>query len=161
MKNKAWKVSNFTLWIILGVSLIIALLFYCGGEVPEAQRIVYDLSQPSFTDLFIGWVFVLLALTFLIIIFGGLYKYVNSDEKGSILHTVFLSGGCGLMILLLVTWIVGDGDALKVPGYVGDYNNPFWLKACDMWLYSISILLVIAVGLIVCFGLRNYLNAKK
>ncbi|NLI35213.1 MAG: hypothetical protein GX416_01665 [Bacteroidales bacterium] len=161
MKNKAWKVSNFTLWIILGVSLIIALLFYCGGEVPEAQRIVYDLPQPSFTDLFIGWVFVLLALAFISIIFLEIYKYAVSDEKSSVLHTVSFTGACGLLFLLFLTWIVGDGDTLNVPGYVGSYNNSFWLKVGDMWLYSISILIVIAVGLIVCFSLRNYFNGKK
>lgn len=159
MKNKAWKVSNFTLWIILGVSLIIALLFYCGGEVPEAQRIVYDLPQPSFTDLFIGWVFVLFVLAFISIILLEIYKYAASDDKSSALHT--FTGACGLLLLLFVAWVVGDGDTLKVPGYVGDYNNPFWLKAGDMWLYSISILIVIAVGLIVCFSLRNYFNSKK
>lgn len=161
MRNKAWKISNFALWIILGVSLIIALLFYCGGEVPEAQRIVYDLPQPSFTDLFIGWVFVLLALAFFSIVLLEIYKYAMSDEKSSILHSVSFAGACGLLFLLFVTWAVGDGDTLSVPGYVGSYNNFFWLKASDMWLYTISTLVVVAVALIVYFSLRRYFNAKK
>lgn len=161
MRNKAWKISNVTLWIILGVSLIIALLFYCGGEVPEAQRIVYDLPQPSFTDLLIGWVFVLLALAFISIILLEIYKYAANDEKSSVLHTVSFTGACGLLFLLFLTWVVGDGDTLNVPGYVGSYNNSFWLKTCDMWLYSISILIVVAAALIAYFSLRSYLNAKK
>lgn len=161
MKNKAWKISNIALWVILGVSLIIALLFYCGGEVPEAQRIVYDLPQPSFTDLFIGWVFVLLALAFISIIFLEIYKYAMSDNKSSSLRTVSFTGTCGLVLLLVLTWLAGNGDTLNVPGYIGSYNNPFWLKACDMWLYSISALIVVAVALIAYFSLRSYFNAKK
>lgn len=161
MRNKAWKISNFALWIILGVSFIIALLFYCGGEVPEAQRIVYDLPQPSFTDLLIGWAFVLLALAFISIILLEIYKYAANNDKRSVLHSVSFTGVCGLLFLLLLTWGIGDGDTLNVPGYVGSYYNSFWLKVCDMWLYSISTLIVVAVALIVYFSLRSYLNAKK
>lgn len=161
MKNRAWKVSNITLSFILNITLIIAVLFYCGGEVPETQRIVYDLTQPSFTDLLLFWMFFLLALTLVIIFTFGIYKYVKNYDESSRQRTLQLSSIGGLLLLLLATWLIGDGNPLKIPSYDGSFNTPFWLKTGDMWIYSITLLFVAAVALIVGFALRDYFSQRK
>lgn len=162
MKNKAKKVSKFVLWTILGITTIIALLFYFGGEVPEAQRIVYDLPQPLFTDVIIWWVIILFIAAILVIVTFTVYKYLkNYDDEMPRQRMVQFSSIGGLILLLLITWVIGDGSTLKIPGYTGTDNSAFWLKIADMWLYSICILILIATGLIATFGIRSYLNHRK
>ncbi len=161
MKNKAKRISQITLWVILSITIFIAVLFYFGGEVTEAQRIVYDLPQPAFTDLVIGWVFILLILTLLTIFSFGIFNYFKNYEDSPIQRTIQLYSAGGLILLLVLTWFIGDGSALKIAGYAGHDNTAFWLKTADMWFYSICILILTAVGLIVSFGIRNFLNHRK
>lgn len=161
MKNRAWKVSNITLWFILNITFIIAVLFYCGGEVPETQRIVYDLSQPSFTDLLLVWMFFLFALTLGIIFTFGVYKYLKNYDELPIQRTLLLSSFGGTLLLLLISWFIGNGTSLYIPGYDGSYNTYFWLKTSDMWLYSIVALVVVATVLIITFAIRDFAARRK
>lgn len=161
MKNKAKRISQITLWIILSITIFIAVLFYFGGEVAEAQRIVYDLPQPVFTDFVIGWVFILLILTLLSILTFGVYNYIKNYDESPIQRHLQLYSVCGLILLLVFTWFIGSGSTLKIAGYTGSYDTPFWLKTADMWYYSICILILTAVGLIASFGIRNFLNHRK
>jgi hypothetical protein len=49
-----------------------------------------------------------------------------------------------LIVLLLVTYLIGDGSEMEIMGYEGtDNKDPFWLKVTDMCLYSTYALLFI------------------
>ena len=105
--------------------------------------------------------FFLLALTLVIIFTFGIYKYVKNYDESSRQRTLQLSSIGGLLLLLLATWLIGDGNPLKIPSYDGSFNTPFWLKTGDMWIYSITLLFVAAVALIVGFALRDYFSQRK
>src|SRR5574344_1526259 len=161
MKNRAWKVSNITLSFILNITLIIAVLFYCGGEVPETQRLVYDLSQPSFTDLLLFWMFFLLALSFGTILAFGIYHHLKDYDDSPKRRTLLLTSIAGGFVVLCAFWLLGDGTPLKISGYEGSFNTSFWLKTASMWINTICLLLLACVALVVSFKVRDYLIHKK
>jgi heme/copper-type cytochrome/quinol oxidase subunit 2 len=55
-----------------------------------------------------------------------------------------------LLVLLAGAYLFGNGNPLSIPGYDGNENTLFWLKLTDMWLYTIYILLGLAI--IALFG---------
>ena len=47
---------------------------------------------------------------------------------------------------------------MDIPGYDGQENSPFWLKLADMFLYTLYILLGLAVALIAGFSVMKKLR---
>lgn len=161
MKNKAKNISYFVLWVIISLSLIVACSFYFGGEVPETQRLVYDLSQPSFTDLLLFWMLFLLALSFGTILAFGIYHHLKDYDDSPKRRTLLLTSIAGGFVVLCAFWLLGDGTPLKISGYEGSFNTSFWLKTASMWINTICLLLLACVALVVSFKVRDYLIHKK
>lgn len=152
--TKIHRTSRMTLIIGVIITIVVLGLFYLGGQVPEQDKLVADMSQPKFTDLLLYWAYALLAITVVIwilfIIVSSLKQLKESPKKtlGGLLALL------GLAALLVITYIIGDGTVLDIPGYEGTDNVPGTLKMTDMWLYSsyamfaITLLAMIVLPLI-------------
>jgi chromate transport protein ChrA len=161
MKNKIQKISSLILWIILGLSLIVALLFYFGGEVPETRRIIFGYSQPVFSGLFIDWTLFVLSLCLCLVIFFPLYKWIINFNANPVRALLSIAGFLIIIVLLAITWLIGKGTPLNIINYSGHENTYFWLKLSDMWLYTITILVIVAASLTIFFESRNFIQKKK
>ena len=71
------RLSGAVLWRLLGVTLLVSVGFFMGGETPEGQRVVADasLSEPRGTDGLMVWMYVLLGLTLLVSVTGVIVKF--------------------------------------------------------------------------------------
>ena len=56
-------------------------------------------------------------------------------------------------LLLIISWVIGDGTPLNLPAYDGEDNVYFWLKLTDMWLYSAGFLMGASILSIIVFSL--------
>lgn len=131
------------------ISIIVVALFIFGGQVPEGEKIVPDMSQPQFTDILLYWAYILLGLTIFALLFFaviGFFKNLKESPK-SALGSFFVL--VALAALLIVTYVIGDGTLLNIPGYDGSDNNPGTLKMTDMWLYSAYVMLALTIGAII------------
>jgi len=143
--TKISRTSRFTLYIGVLISLVVLGLFYLGGQVPAHEQLVADMSQPKFTDLLLYWMYALLAITIIVwvlfIILSSMTQLKDSPKKalGGFLALL------GLAALLVVTYVIGDGTLLNIPGYEGTDNRPAMLKMTDMWLYSIYVMFVVTI----------------
>lgn len=157
------NVSGTVLYVILGITLIILILFFGGGEVPEAQRQVLDLTkeEPLYTDALLYWMYALLLLTVLLSLGTALYKFAGkwADSPREAMRS--LLGMALLLCVLAVSWMFGSEIPLDMPGYEGTENVPFWLKLADMFLYTIYVLLGVAVLLIIGFGVARKIGLMK
>jgi succinate dehydrogenase hydrophobic anchor subunit len=105
--------------------------------------LIYDDADNVQTSVFIDWTFVLLIITtfatlfFFVLYFIGQWK----KKRGKVWQSV--TGIVALSLLFLVTYSLGNGNPLMLPGYKGTENTRFWLKLTDMWIYSIYILLAL------------------
>ncbi len=155
MKIRIQKISGTVLYVILAITLVILGLFYFGGE--DVNRIVNDpeMSQPSYTDPLIYWIYFLMGVTVFVTVVAAILKLVSNFMDSPKDAIKSLIGIIALVVLLLVTWSMGSGKELVLPGYDGTDNVPFWLKLTDMFLYSIYFMMGILIFLIFGFSIRK------
>lgn len=151
---KRWKIQRLSggvLGVLLVVTLVVVALFFLGGETPEEQRLVPDLSQsePAQTDALMGWMYVLFGLALAVTLGGVLYKFVARCLVSPRSALRSLSGVALVVVVLALSWCLGSDRPLDMPGYDGTENVPFWLKVADMFLYAIYMMLGLAVLLVV------------
>ncbi len=143
--TKIHKTSRMALYVSMFISVIVLAIFFLGGQVPADQKIVADQSQPKFTDILMYWMYILLIITIVaLILFAilGFFKNLKESPKKA-LSSLFVLLALGA--LLLVTYLIGSGALLDIPGYTGTDNNPSTLKVTDMWLYSCYVMLVVTI----------------
>ncbi len=141
--TKIHRASKMALIIGVIVSLIVMGLFYLGGQVPVQEKIAADLSQPKFTDIVLYWSYVLLVITIAALILfaiAAFFKQLKESPKKALSGFLVL---VGIAALFVVTFLIGDGTLMNIPGYDGSDNTPKTLKMTDMWLYSSYVMLVL------------------
>jgi len=141
--TKIHRASKMALIIGVIVSLIVMGLFYLGGQVPVQEKIAADLSQPKFTDIVLYWSYVLLVITIAALILfaiAAFFKQLKESPKKALSGFLVL---VGIAALFVVTFLIGDGTLMNIPGYDGPDNTPKTLKMTDMWLYSSYVMLVL------------------
>ena len=140
---KIQKVSGSVLYVILAITIIVAGLFFFGGEDPNP--LVPDMSQPVYTDSLIYLMYVLLGITIVITLAAAVYQFVMNFIDSPKAAIKSLASIIVLVGLLIVTWAAGSEQALVMPGYDGAENVPFWLKLTDMFLYTIYIMMAVLI----------------
>ena len=133
------KISTGVLWFCTLITSVLILRFY---KVYFTQSL--DAESPEISAL-LNWLFFLFIITVCIALIFSFFNFVrlrNQNPK-KIGRSVAIVATCGL--LLLLTWVFGNGDALPLIGYKGNENTYMWLKITDMWLYSIYILLALGI----------------
>lgn len=150
---KIQKVSGSVLYVILAITIIVAGLFFFGGEDPNP--LVPDMSQPVYTDSLIYLMYVLLGITIVITLAAAVYQFVMNFIGSPKAAIKSLASIIVLVGLLIVTWAAGSEQALVMPGYDGAENVPFWLKLTDMFLYTIYIMMAVLILLILGFGISK------
>lgn len=143
--TKIHRTSRFTLYIGILITLVVLGLFYLGGQVPAQEKLVPGLSQPVFTDLLLYWAYALLGVTIAVcVVFMVVLSLKRLKESPKKTLSGFLSL-LGLAALFVITYVIGDGSILNIPGYEGADNRPAMLKLTDMWLYSAYIMFILTV----------------
>ena len=156
-KFKIQRASGLVLTVMLVISLVIFGLFFWGGETPMDQRVVADpsLSEPLYTDAILYWNYVLFVLGVIAMLVGALYKFGSTFVDSPKAALKSLVGLIALVLVLVITWAIGDSTPLVMPGYEGTENVPFWLKISDMFLYTIYIQVVVMILLMLGFGITK------
>ncbi len=144
--TKIHRTSRTSLIITMIVTIVVIALFLFGGQVAPEDKIVPDMSQPVFTDFMLYWMYALLAITIVsLLLFAvmNFFKSLKTSPKKAMSGLFVL---IAMAALLGVTYAIGSGDLLNMPGYDGSDNNPGTLKMTDMFIYSMYVLLVLTIG---------------
>jgi hypothetical protein len=134
--TKLSKILNIIEYILLAVTLVLAGLFYFGGEVEGA---VY--STPIYTDNFLNWGKILVVATALIAIISEIVTLVL-NPKNAVRTLVSI---VALGVIVLVAYSLGDGTPMNLVGYKGGDNVPSMLVMSDTFLFSTYFLFGIAI----------------
>ena len=84
--------------------------------------------------------------------FGAALKDNPANAVKSLLGLVLM------VVILFVTWAIGDGTPMNIRGYEGADNVTFWLKITDMFLYTIYILLFVTIVAIIASGIKKKIS---
>lgn len=140
MSNTLNKVLPILTYVMIGITAVLVLMYFLGGEVPNAAH-----ETPVYTDALLNWSFILFFISAgLAVIFPVIQLFAN--PKGAV------KGLIGLVLLgvvILISYGLSDGTLLNIPGYTGPDNNPATLKFADTILYTMYILGIGTVASIV------------
>ncbi|HBK95669.1 MAG TPA: hypothetical protein DDZ69_11740 [Porphyromonadaceae bacterium] len=144
--TKIRKTSSLAFLSTIIVTLVVLGLFLFGGQVAPEQKLVPDMSQPIFTDMLLYWAYALLAITIVALIIFAIFGFLHSmkvNPKGAIRGLLVL---VAMVVILGISYTLGSGEILNIPGYDGGDNNPGTLKVVDMWLLTTYFMLFITVA---------------
>jgi hypothetical protein len=135
MSERITKLSSILLWVLMGLTVLFAIIFYVGGVVPGTEGTRYE--EPKVTNSFIVFAYILLAVTVLTLIFFALRNYVM-NPKG--LKGVLIALGV-VAVLVGLAALLADNTVLNLPHYKGSDNVPTTLFWTDIGLYVAYFLL--------------------
>ena len=104
-----------------------------------------SLVSPFFADLMLGLMYLMLAVAIGVTAWS-VWHTLRSRRKGDDIVNGVPAGrigwfvAIGLMVCLVVTFLLGSSKPVITNGVC--FDDPFWLKTTDMFIYS-SILLII------------------
>jgi hypothetical protein len=133
------KLSTFVLWVCMLITVGIFAFFYA--------EIMGDPGNESKTgiELILYWLYIIFVLSLLTTIFFAFRPFFSRKKDNARSVCISLTGVSVLALLLAVAYLLGSGKSLPIPGYEGNENTAFWLKLTDMWLYTIYLLIGLAI----------------
>lgn len=131
------KIPQIALIAMLAISVIIALMFFLGGDVnPDAEYV-----EPNFTGALLNWAYVLIALVVTVTIIAALIGFSNSISSKPKSAMVSLGGILVMALLLGITYMSADTAALPISGIEQSETD---LRLSGMCIVSAFILAGIA-----------------
>lgn len=142
MKDNYKKLAKWSLLALMVVGIVVSVLFYVGGMSGETHVVAGDeLGIPRFTNLFLNWNYILLALVILITLCFVCKNYIdlwiNNKKKAATITGVLI----GFVLLIAVCWFLGSAEKIEIVGYEGHDNQGFWAQLSDMMIYLCTFLL--------------------
>ena len=132
------KLPQISLIVFGLLSIIASVLFFVGlgDETFISPNTFEEMTDSSFSDLFLGWAYVLFAIAFcLVIIFSviGFVKNFKYAPKKAVRTLVVL---VVLVAIFVISWSCGSAEELKIVGYDGTDNVGFWAQFSDMIIFT-------------------------
>lgn len=149
-QDKVEKISKITLWVLIGISLVVLALFLLvgyGNPYEENPKF----NDPQLTDLLICWTYFLIAATAVAAVGAVIYGFVSggnkskNEEKGMLSKTGVIAWGTFVVSLVIgiIIGIASKDEVLLINGK--DWNDPTDIILTDTSMVSILILTIVTV----------------
>ncbi len=139
MAKLSYKVSYYVMYAIFAVIIIVLALFYGVGYTNPWG----EYNAPEHTDTLIYLMYILFGIAVLATVAAAIAQFIAAFRDNAKNALKSLIGFVLLIVLVLVTYAMGSDAPVKTGD--GIYDDAFWLKITDMFLYSTYFLLGIAV----------------
>lgn len=139
MSSKLIRIINIILWVLLGISLVLFVLFYMGSAVPGTEGT--SMYEPTITETTLNWAFILLVVAVVLTLGFSIVNLVTHPK--ALKRSVFILLGIG--VLIVISYYLASDQVLSMPGYEGSENVPKTLKLTGTGLYLTYILACIAM----------------
>ena len=139
MAKLSYRVSYYIMYALFAIIVIVLALFYGVGY----NNIVGEYNAPENTDTLIYLMYILFGLTVASTLVAAILQFVAAlrDNPKSAIKSLL-----GLVLLVLVICITDAmGSDASVTTGDGVYDDKFWLKIADMFLYSTYFLMGVAI----------------
>ena len=117
-----------------------------------------EMWQPANTDALLYLMYGLFAVAVIATIVAAIFQFGSALKDNPVSAIKSLIGLILLVLVMVVSWAMGSEETLRMPGYDGTENVPFWLKLTDMFLYSIYFLLGATVVAIILSSIWKKLS---
>ena len=146
---KASKIASIAYYVLLAVSAVVLVLFFCVGFGNMESLPSGYYKSPQYTDLLMYWMYALAAICGICTLVGAVTaKGGKVDSNMPAWGTVLAKVGLWLFLpVLVVTWFLGSKSPIMTG--TGLYEDAFWLQATDAIIYTVYVLLIVtAVALV-------------
>ncbi|MCQ2346204.1 MAG: hypothetical protein MJZ82_05530 [Paludibacteraceae bacterium] len=145
MKNYK-MIPKIALWVLMGLGIIATLMFFLGGNEETGLMVVdEELAIPSFTNMFLAWNYILVALVCIVTLGVVVWDFVNTykvSPKRAIRSLIVV---VGFIALIIVCWLLGSPDKIDILGYEGHDNEGAMARLSDACMYLTYILMIATV----------------
>lgn len=128
-------ISQITMWVLLVFGLVVIATFFLGGSNGTLEVAGDYLDIPRFSDFFLVWVYILLAIvvlvTLLFVCVGQANLFKTNKKKAISTLCVVL----GFVLLAVLCWVLGSPEKIDIIGYEGTDNQGFWAQLSDAVIY--------------------------
>ncbi|MCQ2348741.1 MAG: hypothetical protein MJZ65_06115 [Paludibacteraceae bacterium] len=138
-------IPKIALWVLMGLGIFVSVLFYVGGSEGSLEVAGDFLDIPLFTNAFLTWNYILVALVVLItfgVVVREFMKTYKVDKKKA-MKSLFVV--IGAIVLVLVCWFLGSPEELNIIGYEGTDNVGAMAQLTDACIYLTYILVLATI----------------
>ena len=150
-QDKVEKISKITLWVLIGISLVVLALFLLVGYNTPYEENPTKMVDPQMTDLLIIWTYILIIATAVAAIGAVIYGFVSGGNKSKN-EDVGLASKAGLIawgtfiVSVVIGLIVGFANKDELLIYnTNDKATPSGIIMTDTSMISILILTIVTI----------------
>lgn len=149
---KSGKIASIVYYILMVISVVIFVLFFCVGFGREESLPTGLFRSPQFTDLLLYWTYALIFATIILTVVGAVMSIAAGNSIDSNIPKwgkILTSAGLWLFVpSLLISWIAADKSPIMTG--TGLYEQTMWLQATDAMMYTIYVLMVVTlIGVVI------------
>ena len=149
-QDKVEKISKITLWVLIGISLVVMALFLLVGYDTPYEENPKQVA-PQLTDLLIIWTYILIAVTAVAAVGAVIYGFVSGgnkskhEEVGPASKAGFIAWGTFIVSVIIgvVMGISNQSEVLLINGE--RWNDPTDIILTDCWMIYILIRTVVTI----------------
>ena len=143
---KASKIASIAYYILLAVSAVVLVLFFCVGFGNMESLPSGYYKSPQFTDVLMYWMYALAAICGICTLVGAVTAKGGKVDSNMPKWGKVLSQAGLLMFIpvLVVTYFMGDDTAIRL-GTGELFESKFWLVATDAIIYTIYVLVAVTI----------------
>ena len=135
MKNYK-MIPKIALWTLLALDVVFVALFFLGGSNGTLEVAGDFLNIPRFTNVFLIWVYILLAVVVLVTLAVVIVEFANNWKQNRRKAYMTLGVVGGFILLALVCWFLGSPEKINIIGYEGTDNEGAWAQLADAVIYA-------------------------
>ena len=125
----------------MGVSTLMVILFYAGGEVPIMIGAL-EKAQPIYTTPYLVWATVLAGVAVLLAIVFPIVQMIRNPKN---IKKTLISLGF-IVAIVVIGYIFASTEQLNLSEKMSEYNVPSTLRQVGTGLIATYILAAIALG---------------
>ncbi len=138
MAKLSYKVSYYIMYALFAIILIVLGLFYGVGY----NNPVGEYNAPEHTETLIYLMYALFAITVAATLIAAIGQFASALRDNPKAAIKSLLGLVAFIVVLVVAYVIGSDAAIMTGD--GAYEDKFWLKITDMFIYSIYFLIAVA-----------------
>ena len=151
------SLPKITLWSLLALGIVFIALFFLGGSNGSLEVAGDFLNIPRFTNAFLIWVYILLAVVILVTLAVVVVDFANNWKTNRRKAYMTLGVVGGFILLALICWLLGSPEKINIIGYEGTDNEGAWAQLADAVIYACYFLVIATLGTMIW----GYVYTKK
>ena len=148
---------KITLWTLLALGIVFTALFYLPLSEGSLEVAGDFLNIPLFTNAFLVWVYILLAVVILVTLAVVAVEFANNWKTNRRKAYMTLGVVGGFILLALICWFLGSPEKINIIGYEGTDNEGAWAQLADAVIYACYFLVLGTLGTMIW----GYIYTKK